>query len=69
MLLGVAKLGKRGGRGWIGEGLRQGTRCNDGCIDGGGFWHLTLVRKELHCFGDTIGSGLQDIQSVAAIVF
>ena len=46
LLLGVAKLGKRGIRGWIGEGISQGTRCADGCIDGGGFWHRTLVQKK-----------------------
>ena len=46
-LLGVVKLGKRGGRAWIGEGLCQGTYCDDGCIDGRFFWHRTLVRK--HC--------------------
>ena len=45
LLLGVAKLGKRGDRGWIGEGLRQSTRCDNDCVDGGGFRHRTLVRK------------------------
>ena len=61
LLLGVAKLGKQGGRGWIGESLRQGTRCNNGCVDGGGFWHRTLVQKELHCFGGALSFGIGDI--------
>ena len=50
LLMGVAELGKRGGRSWIGEGLRQGTHCDDGCVDGGDFWHWTLVRKEIALF-------------------
>ena len=45
LLLGVAKLGKRGGRSWVGEGLCQGLRCDDGCIYGGCFWHWALVWK------------------------
>ena len=69
LLLGVAELGKRGGRGWIDEGLCQRTRCNDGCVDRGGFWHQTLVRKKLHCFGGALGSGIWDRKLVAAIVF
>ena len=69
MLLGVAILGNRGCRRWVGEGLCQGLRCNDGCIDGGCFWHWALVWKELHCFGNALGSGLWNIDSVAEIVF
>ena len=45
LLLCVAELGKRSGRGWVGDGLHQGTRCNDGCVDVGVFRHWTLVRK------------------------
>ena len=45
LLLGVDKLIKWGGRGCIGEGLCQGPRCNDGCVEGEGFWHRTLVQK------------------------
>ena len=69
LLLGVSKLSKQGGRNWIGEGICQGSRCDDGCIDGGFFWHWVLVWKELHCFGGAIVSGLWNIESVAAIVF
>ena len=65
----VAKLSKRGGRPWVGEGLCQGLRCDDGCIDGACFRHWALVWKKLHCFGSEIGSGLWNIESVAAIVF
>ena len=45
LLLGVDELGKQGGRGWNGEGLRQVTRFGDGCVVGGVFWHRTMVRK------------------------
>ena len=69
LMLGIIKLGKRGDRVWIGEGLRQGMRCNDGCIGGGGFRHRTLVWKKLHCFGGALGSGIRDIKLVASIVF
>ena len=34
LLLGIAELGKRGCRRWVGEGLYQGSRYDDGCIDG-----------------------------------
>ena len=34
LLLGVAKLGKRGCRRWVGEILCQGSRFDDGCING-----------------------------------
>ena len=30
LLVGVAELGKRGFRRWVGEGLCQGPRCNYG---------------------------------------
>ena len=30
LLLGVTELGKRGCRRWVGEGLCQGSRCDDG---------------------------------------
>ena len=69
MLMGVAEQGKRGGRGWIGEGIRQGTYCDNGCVSGGVFRHRKLVREKLHCFGGALGSGLQYIKLVAAIVF
>ena len=55
LLLGVAEL--------------VGTRCDNGCVNGGGFWHRTLVRKELPYFGGALGYGIWDIQSVAAILF
>ena len=42
LLLGVAELVKRGFRRWVGEGLCQGLRCDDGCIDGGCFGHWAL---------------------------
>ena len=45
LLLVVAVLGKQGDRVCIGEGLHEGTRCNSGYVDGGGFWHRTLVRE------------------------
>ena len=41
----VSGLGKQGGRRWVGEGLCQGLRCDDGCIDKGCFWNWTLVWK------------------------
>ena len=69
LLLGVAEMGKQGCRRWVGEGFCPGSRCDDGCIDGGCFWHWTLVWKEFHCFGGALGSGLWNIKSVAAIVF
>ena len=45
LLLGVSKLGKRGGGRWVGEGLYQGSRCNYGCINGECVWHWALVWK------------------------
>ena len=45
LFLGVAELGKWGCRRWVDEGLCQGSRCNDGCIDGGYFGHWALVWK------------------------
>ena len=69
LLLGVAKLGKRGCRRWVGEGLYQGSRCDDDCIDGGCFGHWALVWKEFHCLGGALSSGLGNIETVAAIVF
>ena len=69
MLLGVTELGKRGCRRWVGEGLCQGSRCDDGYIDGGGFEHWALVWKELYCLGGALSSGLGNIETVAAIVF
>ena len=69
LLLGVAELVKRGCRRWVGEGLCQGSRCDDGCIDGGCFRHWALVWKELHCFGCELGYGLWTIESVVVIVF
>ena len=68
LLLGVAELGKGGGRVWIDEGLLQGMRCDDGCVDGGGFRDRTLVRK-ISLFCGALGSGLRDITAVEAIVF
>ena len=69
MLLGVSELVKRGFRRWVGEGLYQGSGCNDGCINGVCFGHWALVWKELHCLGGALGSGLGNIEAVAAIVF
>ena len=69
LLLGVAELGKRGCRCWVGEGLCQGSRCDDGCIYGGCFGHWALVWKELHCLGGALSSGIGNIETVAAIVF
>ena len=60
-LMDVAEMEKWGGRGWIGEGLCQSMHCNNICVDGRGLGHRTLVRKQLHCFGGTLGSGLRDI--------
>ena len=54
---------------WVDEGLCQGSRCDDGCIDGGCFGHWALVWKELHCLGGALSSGLGNIETVAAIVF
>ena len=45
LLMGVAELGKLGGRQWVGEGLCQGLLCNYGCIDRGCFRHWALVWK------------------------
>ena len=69
LLLGVAKLGRRGCRRWVGEGLCQGSRCNDGYINGGCFGHWALAWKELHCIGGALRSGLGNIEMGAAIVF
>ena len=64
LLLGVAELGKGGCRRWVEEGLCQGSRCDDGCIDGGCFWHWALVWKELHCLGGALSSGFGNIETV-----
>ena len=69
LLLGVAKLGKRGCRTWVVEGLCQGSRCDDGCIHGLCFRYWALAWKELHCLGGALRSGLGNIELVAAIVF
>ena len=69
LLLGVAELGKQVCRRWVGKGLCQGSRCDDGCIDGGCFGHCALVWKELHCLGGALSSGLGNIETVEAIVF
>ena len=50
LLLGVAELDKRGGRGCIGEGLRQGTRCNSGCVDGGRFLAPDIGAEKIALF-------------------
>ena len=61
LLLGVAELGKWGCTRWVGEVLCQGLRYDDVRIDRGCFRHWSLVWKELHCLGSTLGSGLGDI--------
>ena len=37
LLMGVSELGKQGGRRWVAEGLCQGSRYDNGCIDRGFF--------------------------------
>ena len=69
LLMGVAELGKRCCRRWVGEGLCQGLRCDYGCIDRGCFGHWAMLWKELHCLGGALGSGIGNIESVAANVF
>ena len=69
LLLGVAELGKQGCRRWVGEGLYQGSRCDDGCIEGGCFGDWELVWKKLHCLGGELSYGLGNIETVTAIVF
>ena len=69
LLLGVTELGKWICRRWVGEGLCQGSRCDDGCIDGECCGDWALVWKELHCLGGALSSGLGNIETVAAIVF
>ena len=69
LLMGVAELEKRGCRRWVDEGLCQGSRCDDGCIDGGCFGHWALVWKLLHCLGGALSSILGNIETVATIVF
>ena len=68
LLLGVAELGKRSCRRWVDEGLCQGSRCDDGFIDGGCFGHWALVWKELHCLCGALSSGLGIIEMVEVIV-
>ena len=69
LLLGIAELGKCSGRCWFGEGLCQGTRYGNECINRGCFWLRILVWNNCTFVGGALGSCLWNLELVAAIVF
>ena len=57
------------GRGWIFQCVGEVLDGKGGYVHRGGYGHDALVREELHGFGDAIGTSLQDIHLITAVVF
>ena len=54
---------------WVQQGVGEVMGSLHGCISGGCFWHMSLLRKELDSLGCAFGAGLWNVDLVASVVF